>query len=456
MTCFVEGAAALTKIDPDMRPPLERWLGRPIGTRASYRPPLMLAMLYLAAIGVGAMLLMTPFAGGMPWWDALFTAVSAVTVTGLSTVPVHAILTPWGMAVLAVLMQIGGLGLMTFAVLAFRGPAASSSEDGKGDDVAETAFDSSERPIYRLPRIAFRVLIFAATAQAIGTAILAPALISDHGLWGGLGRAAFLAISAFCNSGFTPFANSMQGQEAAVLAIVAVLFVVGGLGYLVLGDLWRLMRGDHGLSLHSRLVLIGTGALAVTGWAGIMLSEPLTPFLALFQALTPRTAGFDAVGAGDYGPVAHGLTIVLMFIGAGATSTAGGIKVATMMVLVLALWAKLRNRSGPRMGGVKLTPGAVRRVFALALAAVTIIAVGTGLMMLTASRPVAAVLFEAASAFGTAGLSTGVTEEADGLGRAVLMLLMFLGRIGPMTLAWLIVARAVDNLKEGEEDVPTS
>ncbi|WGH79921.1 potassium transporter TrkG [Jannaschia ovalis] len=434
---------------PDPEPiPLARWLGRPVGPETTLWPPLALAVLYALAMALGAWGFRSGWAGGLSWADAAFTAVSAVTVTGLSTVPLHSALTPAGQALQLGLIQLGGLGLMTVIVLALR--MVGGGPDRAGELLrADLEFSLRDH----LARAALRVMIFAALAQGAGAAIAAVELVPAHGLAGGVGRALFLAGSAFCNAGFTPFAGSMRDQPALVLAVTAALFVLGGLGFLVLDDLWKWLRRRRAPKLHSRVVLAGTLVLALLGWAAIAALEwgnPATlgahppaarPGLALFQALTPRTAGFDAVGASGYGPGAEGVTILLMLVGAGVDSTGGGLKIATAALLVAAGWAALRRQGDHAAAAIRLTPRGTRRVAILALATTGLVAGAALVLQRETGLPYLDTLFEAASAFGTVGLSAGVTDAAAGPGRSVLMVLMFLGRIGPLTLAWLLLGR---------------
>jgi trk system potassium uptake protein TrkH len=450
------------------RAALSHWLGRPLGRHASTRPPLALAGLYAALMTLGTLGLQADWAGGLGWQDAAFTAVSAVTVTGLSTLPLHDHLTPWGQALLVILMQIGGIGVMTIAVMAFRELSRSGSggeEATRGELELEPGRDDGPRGS-GIRGVAIRVTVIALSIQAAGLALLAPPLIAQEGVWAGLGRAAFLAVAGFCNAGFTPFPDSVTGQPWTVLAPLAALFVIGGLGFTVLEDLRARAAGGDGFSLHTKLLLYGTAALILLGWAGVAVLEwsnpetlgghpPLTRLgLALFQGLTPRTAGFDAVGAPAYTGWTAWLTGVLMVIGAGATSTGGGIKVTTLVVLMLGIWAVARGRTEIETCGATLHPSAALRVLWLAGLAASLVAGGTLAMLALTEIAWHRLAFEAASAFGTVGLTAGVTREAEAPAQWVLMALMFIGRVGPLTLASLALVHTIGPRDDAKADGP--
>lgn len=426
-------------------------LGRPISARRLRPgPPMILAAIYAATILIGSLILRTDWAapGGMDWPSAIFTATSAVTVTGLEVAPSHETLSAAGMAVLAVMMQIGGLGLMTFAVFAF----VLLGFDPK-KSVLRADFETvAQRKIWPL---AIRITMTALVVQAVGIAVLGCALRVDEVNWGDI---AFLGISAFNNAGFSPFEGSLElyAEQALVLGAVCTLFVVGGLGFFVLGDLADALRKRSlaPVSVHTKLTLVGVAAITLFGWLGLCLMTPMGPGLALFQALTPRTAGFDAYGAGDYSTGASALTIALMFIGAGATSTGGGIKVATISILVLAVIARLRRQVALRVFGVRVPFISIRRVAILVLVAAGVTTFGAGALMVSEGASFLDTLFEATSAFGTVGLTRGITADASTTGQMILAMLMFFGRIGPLALAYLLAARFIGPPEEVERQLP--
>ncbi|CTQ48223.1 potassium transporter TrkG [Jannaschia donghaensis] len=314
--------------------------------------------------------------------------------------------------------------------------------------------------------LALRVLAFAGSVQALGVLALAPGLMRDSG-WAGLWHAVFQSGSAFNNAGFT-IIGGVAGAPAALLVVTAALFVVGGLCFAAISNLRGRILGRDALHLHTRVVLVGTALLIVLGWAGFALIEWSNPRtlgthregaragLPLFQALTPRTAGFDGVGVDGLTGGGQALTIVLMLIGAGATSTGGGLKVGTVLLLIVAIGISAR-RGGPLHAGKWRIPAqSLLRIAQLVGVALVLVFVATLVIWGLGDHTFADTLFEASSAFGTVGLTSGVTQAASGTERAILCLLMFLGRIGPLTLAWLLAARFIGPPDTDETTLPVS
>jgi len=369
--------------------------------------PALLALLYLSWITVGALLLMLPAAStdGITWSDAFFTATSAVTVTGLVVVDTGTAFTTFGQGVLMLLIQLGGMGLMTFAVLVL-------SSLGMQIGLAQRQFLREEMGLASLGGlldivwVVFRVVL---VCELVGMTIMAFVFVPDFGWREGLWQAAFHSISAFNNAGFSLFSNSLMEYVDSPLIIftISIQFIVAGLGFAVLSDI--LVYGKwKKFSLHTRLMLVGTLSLILISCLGYGILEWSNPetlaglassgekFNAIwFEAVTPRTAGFNAMNTADMQDSTTLMTMVLMVIGGGSTSTAGGIKVTTSVVLLLA----------------------------------------TGLFLIVATHDMDFLMaaFEVTSAFGTVGLSQGATSELNDFGRAIICLIMFLGRLGPLT-----------------------
>lgn len=396
------------------------------------------------------------------WMDALFTATSAVCVTGLVVVDTATRFTPMGQAYLLVMIQLGGLGILTFTtvvILAMGGRVSLRQRAAVGqgpEDVADLEF----RDVLR------SVVLFTFAFEAVGALCLwgawAPTLGAGRALWAGV----FHSVSAFCNAGFAIFSDSLEGSAGTplVLTVVMLLIVSGGIGFLTLTELRaHLARAGQTrrrrLSLHTRLVLVTTGVLLGTGWAAFAALEwngalaALGPTdrvgNALFMSVTARTAGFNTV---DYAAVSAPttlMTMLLMAVGGSPGSTAGGMKTTTFAVLVLAAWARLRGRHEVSVGGRALPDDAVRRALALWVAGSVLVA-GTMLVLAavemadaggttSGADPFLAVLFEAVSAFNTVGLSMGATPELSGVGKGAVIVLMYLGRVGPMAAAAALV-----------------
>jgi trk system potassium uptake protein TrkH len=383
--------------------------------------------------------------------DALFTAASAVCVTGLIVVDTATHFTRWGQLWIQVLIQAGGIGILTFTTLIIRllgRRGGLDLESGAGAGVAARLGD---------PRALLRAVVtltFAIeSAGALGLWLLwRGALGGSEALW----HAVFHAISAFCNAGFSTFTDSLTGfrASASVVLLVAGLVILGGLGFVVLEDVRARFvgRSVRRLSTHTRLALVATVVLIVGATAVFYLFEAdnvLRPLgagdravNAVFMAITPRTAGFNTV---DYDQVTNpsmALTVGLMLIGGSPGGTAGGIKTTTALLLVLVLVSRVRGAREVSAWGRSVPPDVVQTAAGLVVGAIAILAVAILALLLTEAGEVARhresfaqLVFEAHSAFGTVGLSMGKTAELTPVGRLVITGLMFVGRVGPLSLA---------------------
>lgn len=422
-------------------------MSRGSGTLA-FSPPAVLAAGFALLIAVGSLLLLLPFATRVPIGpvEAFFTATSAVTVTGLIVVDTATRFTGFGQAVIAGLIQLGGVGLMAFAVLSLLvagGRPALRFQLLIGEALGKTRLGDAARVV----RVTF---LFALLFEVIGM-ILLTFRFSSHmppgeALWQGL----FHAVSAFNNAGFSLFSDSLVGYagDPVVNLVVPALFIIGGLGFVVIADR-GLLQGRA--SLHTRLMLRATVFLSLITMALFWWLEHDNPrtlgglsmadqgLRAWFMATTPRTAGFNTIDVAALEPGSTVVTIWLMFIGGGTGSTAGGIKLMTFLVLVAATRAFISGRQDPVLLGRRLVPEVVTRALAIALMAMMSIA--AGLLVLTILEPridFLDLVFEIVSAFGTVGLSRGITEELDTPARLLLCLAMFIGRLGPLSLAFLL------------------
>ena len=451
-------------------------LRRPGGVRHSFQligrhvvrlPPLLtLLVLYAVLVAIGAVALKLPFALTDPaahpvtWGDAIFMSASAVTVTGLAVVDPATAFSSFGEAVIAVLIQLGGLGLMAFAVLVLTAlglPIGLPRSITLREDLGQTSL----RDLGRLVRIIAIVFVL---FEGLGALALAFVFVPDLGWGQGLWHAVFFSISAFNNAGFALFADSLAryALDPIVNVTVPLLFIVGGLGFAVIADLWQHRRTwRHAwcprwrpLALHSKLMLVGTAALivwAVTTFAALEWTNPGTLGLfdawhhkltvAWFQGVTPRTAGFNTADFAAVHDATALMTITLMLVGGGATSAAGGIKVTTFICLLLATLAFFRRRSELVAFGRSIPLEDVLRVTALTSIAILFVAVAIFLVLISHDGDFLHLLFEIVSAFGTVGLSQGATGELDALGRTVVIVLMFAGRVGPLTLGFFLATR---------------
>lgn len=422
-------------------------------------PPAALALLYAGLIALGTLLLRLPAAATAPvgWGDAVFTATSAVTVTGLTVVETGAGFTFLGEAIVLALIQLGGLGLVTFAVLV-------ASMLGLPVGVPQRAYlreelhQTSIADVMRLARLVLRIVV---AAEAIGAVLLAPVFVPTFGWPAGLWQALFHAVSAFNNAGFTLVDGGLTRYVAHpwVNLVVPALFITGGIGFGVLAELAG-GRGWRRLSLHTKLTLIGTAGLVVGAFVGVAALEWRNPatlgaldgvgakcLAAWFQAVTPRTAGFATLDVAALHESTALLTIGLMLVGGGATSTAGGLKVTTLLVLLLATAAFLRRRENVTAFHRRLGVEQVMRVLAVTTLGLAVVMLAVFVVSISHDGDVFDLAFEIASAFGTVGLSRGATAELDAFGRTVVIAVMFAGRIGPLTLGFLLATRTASRLR---------
>ncbi|WP_172329789.1 TrkH family potassium uptake protein [Mangrovicoccus sp. HB161399] len=419
-----------------------------------HSPPATLALLYLNCILLGALLLKLPVChdGSVSWADAIFTSVSAVTVTGLSVVDTGSAFTFAGQAVILVLIQLGGLGLMAFAVLLLfllGVPVGIPHKLLLREELNQSGYGE-------LKTIVWLVFWVAAISELLGTMFLSVVFVPEFGLGEGLWMALFHSVSAFNNAGFALFPDSLSRYVAdpVVNLVIPALILTGGLGFIVLGDIAE-ERSWQRLTLHSKLMLTGSAVLILLGWVlfaalewrnpgtlGALHSTAAKLGAAWFQAISPRTAGFNTVDTAELHDSTVLLTMALMVIGGGSTSTAGGIKVTTVCVLIIATVAFFRRETVMRAFGRSFGPEDVFKVMALATVSTMAIMAAMFAISISHDGEFTDLAFEVVSAFGTVGLSRGATGELDGFGRTVVMLLMFLGRVGPLTLGFFLATRS--------------
>ncbi len=425
-------------------------------------PPLVLAGLYLLVVLVGAGLLKLPASLNAPitWSDAIFTSASAVTVTGLIVVDTATVFTPVGQAAIALLIQLGGLGLMVFAVMilgALGLPVGLSAQTYLRDDLNQTSIAD----LMALTRTILRVV---ALCEVAGAAVLFFAFAPEHGFAAGLGHAAFHSISAFNNAGFSTFTPGLvpYALDPIVNISIPALFITGGIGYVVIADLWRERRWRR-LSMHTKLMLVGTAALivfsvamfAVLEWSnpktlGQFQTWPAKMTVSWLQGVTTRTAGFNTTDIAGLEDSTSLMFISLMLIGGGPASTAGGIKVTTFAVMLLATFAFFRRRKELHAFGRSIPISEVMKVMALVSISLFVVFLGVFALTLSHRSDFLEIAFEVASAFGTVGLSHGATPELDGFGRAVIIVIMFLGRVGPLTLGFFLATQSAPRVRYPE------
>lgn len=408
----------------------------------------------MALISVGTFILRLPAAAEGPplsLVDALFTATSAVCVTGLIVVDTSRALSPLGEGTVLLLIQLGGLGYMTIATLV--GMSLGRRLTFQERRVLQEGLHADT--LEGIGR--FAVTVFAVTLcfEVVGAVVLAVHWRGEFGAWRAAYLGLFHSVSAFNNAGFSLFSTSLTAYrgDLVVNLVIMGLVICGGAGFLVLAEVGRL-RVWREYSLHTKLVLTMTLLLAVTATVAIFLLERRNPqtlgplsggqawLAAFFQAMTPRTAGFNTLDVGSLTVPTLFVLMALMFIGAGPGGTAGGVKVSTFAVTLLALWATIRGESEPAVFGRRLPPDLVARAFFISLIGFLTVNAIFGLLLILEGRSFLATLFETTSAFGTVGLSTGAAGRSVSLvaefstpGKLLVAVMMFTGRLGPLTLA---------------------
>jgi len=423
--------------------------------RQRIRPAVAFVLVFvlLIVLGTGLLLLPRSTPGDQPisLLDAAFTSTSAVCVTGLIVRDTGTGFTGFGQVVILVLIQLGGIGIMSLT-------AALALLLGRGIGVRES---SLLREVFQVPmlsevgRMIQFIILMTFTLETVGAVVIYRGL--DGAIPAGSSRlffAVFHAVSAFCNAGFSTYGDSLQGltDRPLVMGTVAGLLIVGGLGFGVVAQCMAWFRGrylrrhgrDYRLGLHGRTVLTASGILLVGGtllllaleWNHSLAGQPPLVRLghAFFQSATCRTAGFNSVNLNLLSPASIFLMIILMFIGGAPGGTAGGVKVTAVAIV----WANLRSiRRGltrVRLGRRELDPVHVQRAMLVLSAGLVVAVIALFVLLVTEGKPFLTTAFEVFSALGTVGLTMGLTPLLSPTGRVVIILLMFIGRLGPLTL----------------------
>lgn len=393
--------------------------------------------------------------------DCFFTATSAVCVTGLITVDTPAAWSGWGQALICLLFQLGGLGIMTFSVgmlhLAGRKPGLASHM-ALSDSLGMA-------PAGEMGRLTKNIILYTFLLEAAGAVVLTMRFAGQVPWNQAAALGVFHAVSAFCNAGFSLYSNSLESYacDPVVNLTVMGLIVLGGLGFLVLRELTeRFRRSGHcrprRLSLHTRLVLTTSGVLVVGGAAALWALETWTGgdpgfglWPALFTSVTARTAGFDTLAMNKLSNASLLVVIAFMFVGASPGSTGGGVKTTALATLFAVARTRLRGLGGANLYQRSISDKQVGEALTLILCSMLVVMLGVVLLTVLegegvvqghARANVLAHIFEAVSAFGTVGLSMGVTPFLSAGGKLVLIVLMFVGRLGPLTFIYALVRRA--------------
>lgn len=444
-----------------MATPVREHLARPrrrVRDAAGFQNPArVIASAFAAAIVVGSVLLSLPVATEAreptALVDAVFTATSAVCVTGLATVDTGSHWSLFGELVILGLIQAGGLGIMTLAtlvvVLISRRMGLRARLIAQAQTRTVTARD--------VRRVLRNVVLFTLASEVVAAVVLSTRFAVGYGR--GIGVSVydgiFHSVSAFNNAGFSLYPDSLIGyvSDPWILLTVAAAVIVGGLGFPVVFELARAWRRPRTWSVTTRVTLAVTAILIVGGTIVLLLLErdnprtlgDLPPYAKLlagfFTAVMPRTAGFNAVDMAALRPESWFVIDVLMFIGGGSASTAGGIKVTTFGLLAFVLWAEIRGVNDVDVGHRRVPLGNQRQGLAVALLGIGLVTAATFTLLALTDESLDAVMFEVISASATVGLSTGITPGLPEAGKVLLIVLMFVGRVGPLALASALALR---------------
>lgn len=432
-------------------------------------PSRVLVIGFISVILLGAFLLTLPQATqdgtGLHFLDAVFTSTSAVCVTGLVVVDTETTFSLFGELVILLLIQVGGLGFMTFATL-------FAIILGKKITLKERLVlqeSLNQVSLAGIVRLAKSIILISFTIETLGALILTLRWSFDLGWGKAVYHGIFHSVSAFNNAGFDLFGDfssltAYSGDTITNITIMILIFL-GGLGFAVLASIYNYR--ERKFTLHTRIVLQVSGILILLGTGIIFMLEytnPLTlgplswkgKFLAaLFQAVTTRTAGFNTINLTDMNETTLLFMIILMFIGASPGSTGGGIKTTTFIAIILSVLSTFRRQDYVVVGGRTLPNSIIRKALAITLTAAFLIIFLTFILSITEEANLFPLLFEVTSAFGTVGLSLGVTLSLSAFGKVIIILTMFTGRVGLLTLIYFLAKanKSVVHIKYPDEQI---
>ncbi|WP_373232829.1 TrkH family potassium uptake protein [Cohnella sp.] len=414
---------------------------------------------FAVPILLGAFLLALPAASStgesIGWLNALFTSTSAVCVTGLVVVDTGTAFSVFGEVVIMCLIQIGGLGFMTFGVLV---AVVLGKQIGLKNRllIQQSTNALSTQGVVRL---SLGIFLIAFVIEFVSAALLAFRWAEEMGWMRAIYYGVFHSISSFNNAGFALWPDSLSRYvgDPVVNIVITLLFIIGGLGFTVVLDVVR-QRKWKKLSLHSKVVILTSAALCLVGFMGIFLIELFNPdtfssltwsekiWAGFFQGVVTRTAGFNTIDIATMMTASQFLMIFLMFIGASSGSTGGGIKTTTFVVLLFTVIAIIKGKQDVQILQRRIPQALILRSLAVMVISVGVVLSAAFLLTLSEhslQKNFMEVLFEATSAFGTVGLSMGLTSELSPLGKCIIILTMYIGRLGPLTLAFALSQRVV-------------
>ncbi|GAB6906215.1 TrkH family potassium uptake protein [Desulfosarcina cetonica] len=429
-------------------------------------------------ISAGTALLMLPAASTaapLGFVNALFMSTSASCVTGLSVMDIGSQLTQFGQLVVLALIQVGGLGILTLSTLLLMMMKGRPTLSGQAIIKDTFTYGEGKQTVASVLRSIF---LTAFTIEAAGALLLYLRMAPQSGWSAAAYPAIFHSISAFCNAGFSLYADSFIGyrEDWIVSTTLAMLIVIGGIGFVVIADVKSRFLDRHKqvrrLSLHSRLalsasailILIGTVAILCMEWGNTLatLSIPGRVLAALFQSITARTAGFNTLNIGAMANETLFFLCILMFIGACPGSCGGGVKTTTIAGLVIQGISRLRGHSHPQVFRRTLTEASMSKATSVVMVSAALITLSIMVLMMSELGGLShaqtrgrflELFFETISAFGTVGLSTGMTGSLSAVGRITIVLLMFIGRLGPMVIGLAVSRERVSRFHYAEENI---
>jgi trk system potassium uptake protein TrkH len=446
-------------------------------------PEALILCSFLTAILLGGLLLKLPFAVvsgvSLSWIDAMFMSTSATCVTGLSVIDIGTQFSFFGQMVILVLIQIGGLGIMTLSLLFLMLIGRRASLTTR----CCLATLSNEVDLRRIRLAIFKIFIYTIAIELLGAALLFIYFQQKHGIHFALYSSLFHAVSAFCNAGLSLYSESFVyfQRSGYVQGIMMTLIILGGIGFIVINDVFSVffkkkINTFKALTLHTKIAILGSFFLIIFGTLTIWLLErtnilsqmslPHQVLNAGFLSVTSRTAGFNTIDTASLSNATLFFVIGLMFIGGCPGSTAGGVKVNTVFVLIFFVISQFKGSGGTNFSQRKISPEIIYKSAAIIIASVTLVMLATFMLQITESinqhcipgqerGNFIVLLFEAVSAFGTVGLSAGKTAAHSGLGKFILIVLMYIGRIGPLTLAFALqrISNKTADFEYPEEDI---
>lgn len=418
----------------------------------------VLAIGFIVLILVGAILLSLPISSRNGTYtnfiDSLFVSTSATCVTGLVTVDTGTHWSYFGKIVIMLLIQIGGLGFMSVATL-------FALLFGRKITLKERLIihqSLNSFSIQGLVKMSKYILIFTFAVEMIGAGLLSTQFVPEFGWAKGLFYGVFHSISAFCNAGIDLIGEfrsvTIYSNNSVIILTISFLIIIGGLGFFVWQEVYNL-ESIKKMSLHSKLAISTTIMLILVGSILMFLLEMDNPntiknmpakekvLSSFFAAVVPRTAGFNSISTSDMSAGGKFLTIILMFIGGSPGSTAGGIKTTTMALLIMTVVSVVKGREDAEMYERRIGKELVYRALVVAVAAVTVVLISTMILSITEKGvSMEAILYESVSAFGTVGLTLGLTTKLSVVGKITIAIVMYVGRLGPLTIALSLVKRS--------------